>query len=53
MKVKIKENQSVLDVVCQAFGTTETAFAFALLNEACQSATKYIRTTYSNYLQTA
>jgi hypothetical protein len=32
MKVKIKENQSVLDVVCQAFGTTEAAFAFALLN---------------------
>jgi hypothetical protein len=32
MKVKVKENQSVLDVVCQAFGTAEAGFAFALLN---------------------
>lgn len=32
MKIVIKENQSILDVACQAFGTAEAGFAFAMLN---------------------
>jgi hypothetical protein len=30
--IKIKENQSVLDVACQTIGTLEGAFIFALIN---------------------
>jgi len=33
MKLKVKENQSILDVVSQSLGSLEAAFAFCLVNE--------------------